>query len=106
GLGPELLDEPVLRDRHELGREVDELARLLLPQLPPRLHAHAGALMPAGERARVRGLRDADRPQAPGLRRTHTGHPASATNPSLPDSAHSSSAMCGAIGASSRTSSR
>ena len=33
GVGAELLDERVLRDRHELGREVDVLARLLLADL-------------------------------------------------------------------------
>ena len=67
-VGAELLDERVLRDRHELGREVDVLARLLLADLPPRLRAHAGARVPAPERARVRGLGDPDRPHARGLR--------------------------------------
>ena len=34
GVGAELLDERVLRDRHELGREVDVIARLLVVDLP------------------------------------------------------------------------
>ena len=48
GRGAELLHERVLRHRHQLGREVDVLARLLLRDLAPRLRPDGGARVPAG----------------------------------------------------------